>query len=397
VPSSGSTALSSTGMAVFDLTLEAYERMGWYGSAITPEQMASARRSFNFVFARWSNLGVNLWRQSNTPVRITFRQGTDTYDIDPAVISILPEAYVRQYTMLEATNIDPAVFATTNGSSIVTVNQTAHGTSAGQFVGFPVQASIGGVVVSGYYAVATAPTANQFTIDVGTNATGTASGAAVPFFETFSGSETVNVTLANHGLLTGSTFAVIVSTTVGGLTLNGNYTVTNALTANTFTITPGATATTNATAYENSGLAQLQLQNPQVYPTDRVLYPISRADYSSISNKEQQGVPTAFWFNRQISPSISIWPVPDQNGPYEFQFYSLTQIEDVTGFGSETADIPYRALEACASAVAAHLAMKWKPDRYDKLQAWADRTWMEFSDADRERVSFFVSPNFAGY
>ena len=46
-------------------------------------------------------------------------------------------------------------------------------------------------------------------------------------------------------------------------------------------------------------------------PIDRIILPVSRTEYASYPNKEQQGFPTTFWFDRLLSPNVTIWPVPD--------------------------------------------------------------------------------------
>ena len=45
--------------------------------------------------------------------------------------------------------------------------------------------------------------------------------------------------------------------------------------------------------------------------TDRIILPVSRTEYASYPNKQQQGFPTVFWFDRLISPEVTLWPVPD--------------------------------------------------------------------------------------
>ena len=44
---------------------------------------------------------------------------------------------------------------------------------------------------------------------------------------------------------------------------------------------------------------------------DRVIMPISRTEYASYPNKTQQGFPTSYWFDRLVSPKVTLWPVPD--------------------------------------------------------------------------------------
>ena len=44
---------------------------------------------------------------------------------------------------------------------------------------------------------------------------------------------------------------------------------------------------------------------------DRIIMPVSRTEYASYPNKTQQGFPTTFWFDRLLSPTVTLWPVPD--------------------------------------------------------------------------------------
>ena len=55
-------------------------------------------------------------------------------------------------------------------------------------------------------------------------------------------------------------------------------------------------------------------------PIDRIILPVSRTEYASYPNKNQQGFPTVFWFDRlnpssrttgSTGPQVTLWPVPD--------------------------------------------------------------------------------------
>ena len=46
-------------------------------------------------------------------------------------------------------------------------------------------------------------------------------------------------------------------------------------------------------------------------PIDRLILPVSRTEYASYANKSQQGFPTVFWFDRLLSPTVTLWPVPN--------------------------------------------------------------------------------------
>jgi hypothetical protein len=65
-------------------------------------------------------------------------------------------------------------FTTTSGSSTVTVNITAHTLVVGGSVNFPLDTTVGGIVVGGSYPVITVPTANSVTITVNNAATSAA-------------------------------------------------------------------------------------------------------------------------------------------------------------------------------------------------------------------------------
>ena len=52
---------------------------------------------------------------------------------------------------------------------------------------------------------------------------------------------------------------------------------------------------------------------------DRIIMPISRTEYASYPNKQQQGFPTVFWFDRLLAPTVTLWPVPNPpQGPTTF-------------------------------------------------------------------------------
>jgi hypothetical protein len=78
-------------------------------------------------------------------------------------------------------------------------------------------------------------------------------GGIPPKFTTTSGTTTVVVTLVNHGLSVGDTFNVPISTTVGGTTISGLYTVNKVSSEDLFEISVDIAATSGATVYENNG------------------------------------------------------------------------------------------------------------------------------------------------
>jgi len=94
---------------------------------------------------------------------------------------------------------------------------------------------------------------------------------------------------------------------------------------------------------------------------NRLILPISRTEYASYPNKQQQGFPTTYWFDRLLSPNVTLWPVPDGN-EVSFSYYRVRQIQDSNLTNGQQVEIPYYFLEAFAYGLAQRLAMIWAPD-----------------------------------
>jgi len=213
-------------------------------------------------------------------------------------LNILTSNNLQNITPQNTTTNTAPVFSTTSGSATVTVTDSNLSASVLDYVNYVTPVAVGGLVLYGPYLLQTAAgttysilassaatsTANTSTnttagsfvvgntyqiVTVGTtdytligasantvgvifNATGVGSGTGtaklvgVPSFQTISGSQTVTCYLDNHGYLVGNTFYVGVSTTVGGITLSGLYTILTVPSASSFTFAAANTATSSA-------------------------------------------------------------------------------------------------------------------------------------------------------
>jgi hypothetical protein len=130
---------------------------------------------------------------------------------------------------------------------------------------------------------------------------------------------------------------------------------------------------------------------------DRVIMPVSRTEYASYPNKEQQGFVTSFWYDRLISPTITLWPVPDGTSATILKYYRVRQIQDSNLQNNENVEIPYRWLECFADGLAYRLARIWNPQMAVALKAQADESYMIASNQDVENVGIFISPMVGGY
>jgi hypothetical protein len=130
---------------------------------------------------------------------------------------------------------------------------------------------------------------------------------------------------------------------------------------------------------------------------DRVIMPISRTEYASYPNKEQQGFVTSFWYDRTIAPTISLWPVPDGSSATTLKYYRVRQIQDSNLQNGENVEIPYLWLEAFADGLAYRLARIWNPQMAVALKGQADESYAIASNQNVENVGTFISPMIGGY
>jgi hypothetical protein len=144
-------------------------------------------------------------------------------------------------------------FSTTSGGSTVTVVDTARNLSVNDIVNIRTPVSVGGLILQGFYQIASVVSADSYTITAKSNATATvAAGGSVPSFTTTNGSSLITVTLNGHGLTPNSTASFPVATSVGGLTVLGDYFVISTPSANTYTISAAFNATSAATVSMNA-------------------------------------------------------------------------------------------------------------------------------------------------
>lgn len=131
---------------------------------------------------------------------------------------------------------------------------------------------------------------------------------------------------------------------------------------------------------------------------DRIIMPVSRTEYASYPNKEQQGFPTVFWFDRLLSPTVTLWPVPNvDNGPSTLSYYRVTQIQDSNLSSGQTVDIPYLWMEAFAYGLATRLSQIWAPDKLALLKPFADEAYAIAAEQNIETAQQYISPMVSGY
>jgi len=158
----------------------------------------------------------------------------------------------------------------------------------------------------------------------------------------------------------------------------------------TLTLTSGTAtySSANGLASPMSDILEVAIRRSGTdYEVDR----ISRGEYLNVPNKSTTGRPSQFYFNRQISPEITLWPVPE-NSTDQLVYYYITRIEDADT-SKNTADVPYRFLPCMVAGLAYYLSMKKAPERVQLLKAVYEEEFQRAADEDEDRVSLKLQPD----
>jgi hypothetical protein len=126
--------------------------------------------------------------------------------------------------------------------------------------------------------------------------------------------------------------------------------------------------------------------------TDYALDRISRDSYLSIPNKTTQGRPSQFFLDRQVTPNLKIWPVPE-NATDVIYYDALTRMDDADA-QTNTLDMPFRFYPCLAAGLAYYIAMKRAPQRIQLLKAVYEEEFERAMAEDRDRASFNVVPQY---
>ena len=91
--------------------------------------------------------------------------------------------------------------------------------------------------------------------------------------------------------------------------------------------------------------------------TDIPMSRLSRAEYAHITTKSTTGKPNQFFINKQLTPTISVWPTPDKSSTYTIHMNVLVRMDDADA-GANTLDLPFRFYPCLAAGLAYYISMK---------------------------------------
>ena len=118
----------------------------------------------------------------------------------------------------------------------------------------------------------------------------------------------------------------------------------------------------------------------------------SREEFLTIPNKTTQGRPSQFFLDRQNTPNLKLWPVPENSTDVIF-YDALTRMQDADTFVN-TVDMPFRFYPCLAAGLAYYIAIKRAPQRVQLLKAVYEEEFERAMTEDRDRASFNVVPRY---
>ena len=125
--------------------------------------------------------------------------------------------------------------------------------------------------------------------------------------------------------------------------------------------------------------------------TDYSLERLTRDDYINIPSKTQQSRVSQFYLDRQITPVLKLWPVPDNSSDVVI-FDQMVRMDDADA-QTNTLEVPFRFYPALAAGLAYYIAIKRAPDRIEILKALYEEELDRAMSEDRDRASFTIVPS----
>jgi hypothetical protein len=124
--------------------------------------------------------------------------------------------------------------------------------------------------------------------------------------------------------------------------------------------------------------------------SDLTIDRVSREYYLNIPNKLTQGRPVQFFVDRQITPVLYVWPMPNET--YYIIVDKLVRMDDASA-GVNTIQVPFRFYPCLAAGLAYYIAMKKAPERVQLLKAVYEEEFERAMAEDRDRAALRLTPS----
>ena len=130
--------------------------------------------------------------------------------------------------------------------------------------------------------------------------------------------------------------------------------------------------------------------------SDQSLTRISGSTYATLTSKNSEGKPVQIYVDRQATPTVTLWPVPDSASTYTLVYWRIRRIEDVGAAASNTYDAPSRFIPPLVAGLAYQIALK-RPEvdlnRVALLKAAYEEQFTLAADEDRSKASVQFVPS----
>ena len=125
--------------------------------------------------------------------------------------------------------------------------------------------------------------------------------------------------------------------------------------------------------------------------TDYELDRMSRGDYLTTPTKTTQGRPSQYYYNRQVTPQVTLWPTPDSSND-TLVYYYVQRMDDADTLVNTT-DAPFRFYPCMAAGLAYYIAIKKAPERVQLLKSVYEEEFQRAADEDEDRVPLKIQPS----
>lgn len=349
-----SNSYAFNNITVDELIIEAFERCGIVGDVIDGLQYNAAKRSLNIMFSQWVNSEYpSLWVIQKAMTDII--PGQFSYTLPQNTVDILEMTAANTIRQNPTTGI-PFSSAGGNASNAFSDDLTVYcqQTSANGYISFDFGTS---PVIAPYVGIISQTTQTyslviEYSFD------------NVEWFNSWTPPETTYVAMQRQWWVLPAPIQARAwrIRETGGSTLDINKIYFN----------------TNAVSVPS-----------------RRIFPLSRADYISIPNKQQTGTIANYQIDRNLTQVINLWPTP--NNVYAVLIYNYARYMQDVGAFINNVDSPQRFYEALVSGLAAKIAQKFAVDRFDTLNTLAEQAYQVAIAQDVERVPLRIQPNYISY
>jgi hypothetical protein len=313
---------------------EAYERIGITGELVEAQKLESANRSINFLLLEWMNKSINLWTLRTAFLPLVTNQAA--YSI-PSTVDNIIQINLRTYTrVLNGTPASSSGIAANafDGNPLTACTQTAvngfisynYGANNLQQITF---VGIQSLTLQSYTLNIQVSSDNMNWITLLSIPTQSYPAGVIQWFDIPTPIDMI--TFPNQGLV----YQIIET---GGATLN---------------------------------IAELYFNN-NVY--DFTISNISRYEYLTLPNKNLTSRPNTYYYDRQISPNLYIWPTPTPD--YNCIQYSYkSMLQDVGNLYTKTLEIPAYFYPPLVAGLTWQLAIKFNPQMAESAKMEYERSF----------------------